>query len=610
MKKIIITTILIASSLLMFAQHDCQSKGDKYIDTVKHLKFNTEHMDFGTAYFGSKIIFSSTNVVSRPLNRRWSRFGLPFLDLFIANVDEDLQLKNIKPFKAVPKSKYNEGPICFNQDYDFLIYTINSYQITKTDTIIRLELYYSQKEGNKWSDATPLPFNNSEYSVGHATIAADNKTVFFASDMPDGFGGVDIYKTTFEDGNWSEPENLGKKINTSGDEMFPFVHPDGLLFFSSNGRSGSGGLDVYVSDINDLQNITKPMNMGQCINSPEDDFAFILNVEQESGYFSSNREGGEGLDDIYAFTLAQPIQLSKIISGIAYDKKDSSILANTQIALTDENGNNKGSFETDGTGKYEFVIYELDKNYELSGNKQNYLEDKKDIDVSGNDREIKADLILEKMPNFKLVCEITDKKDSEKKLANVEVVVTNNETGEKAEYTTSANGDFEIPVKNKKLDDKLDYSLSLKKEGYLDKTFTYTQTLDKEGNYQITGTMERSLVKIPDLKPIYFDYNKWNIRPDAATELDKIVKFMNDNPEIKLELGSHTDCRGSNIYNKRLSNKRAKSSADYIKKRITNPERITSKGYGESQLINKCDCKECSEEEHQKNRRTEFEIVK
>ncbi|MFT5861043.1 MAG: outer membrane protein OmpA-like peptidoglycan-associated protein, partial [Flavobacteriaceae bacterium] len=190
-----------------------------------------------------------------------------------------------------------------------------------------------------------------------------------------------------------------------------------------------------------------------------------------------------------------------------------------------------------------------------------------------------------------------------------------------ASYTTdkagTANSDY---LENKAFGYKFKLDVHISRENYLTQTFVMESELGKTGTLTFDYLLHKREVgtdigKVFNLNPIYFDFSKWNIREDAATELDKIVLIMNENPEIKIELGSHTDCRSSRAFNKRLSTKRAKSSSDYIQERITNPSRIYGKGYGEAQLINQCECEgndvvDCTEEEHQANRRTEFTVVK
>jgi outer membrane protein OmpA-like peptidoglycan-associated protein len=230
------------------------------------------------------------------------------------------------------------------------------------------------------------------------------------------------------------------------------------------------------------------------------------------------------------------------------------------------------------------------------------------------------DLNLEKDPGLSFYVLITDSK-TKSPLGDVTIQLVNNMTGKSASYTTNAKGDMIKPLADKKLNDRGSYNFVLSKDGYIPKTVTYNVVFDKEGQYDVHSTIDLSMDPVVadlrdliEINPISFDLGKWNIRPDAKVELDKIVEVMNKYPGMVVELGSHTDCRASKTFNMRLSDKRAKSSAAYIKSKITDPERIYGKGYGESRLLNGCECEgavksNCSEEEHEKNRRTEFKVI-
>jgi outer membrane protein OmpA-like peptidoglycan-associated protein len=595
---------------------------DKGKFLIKNLNINTEQEDFGTSFFDNKIIYASSSNSLKPIKRIWNWNNLPFLDLMVAETDSSMQFVKINPFREKLNKKYHEGPASFNKDFTFMAFTRNNYDGKSSDNIVKLQLFTSELKDNKWQTAVPMHFNSKEYSVGHASLSPDGKTIIFASDMPGGFGGVDLYVIyRNSDGTWTDPKNLGKTVNTEGNEMFPFFHPENLLFFASNGHPGLGGLDIFVTDIKDIISPSIPENIGIPANSSYDDFAFILDNEQKSGYFSSNRITGHGDDDIYMFKLFSPFTFPKILRGTATDSKGN-ILTNVEVILYDDKGNIVGKSITTEDGKYKFNI---DKNivYNLTGNKQKYSEGKNTGDATGTEREIISDLILDPTPEFSLYCLISDEK-TKMPLDSVEIILTNNISGEKETIITEKPGDFLRQLTENKLNDFISYSLSLKRKGYLSENFNYTKTLDHPGQYNMhedlgivmnkieIGTDLGKLVKV---NPIYFDLDKSNIRPDAAIELDKIVKVMNEYPTMVIELGSHTDCRGSASYNMSLSDRRSKASAEYIKQRIPNPSRIYGKGYGESKLVNHCECEgqkkvPCSEEEHQANRRTEFKIIK
>ena len=502
---------------------------DKY--KLTHLNINTNAEDFGTCYYKNSIVFTSTRANSKLFKKKYNLNGKPFLNIYVSEVDGS-QLKDPVIFNKSLDGKMHDGPASFNKEGTFMAFTRNHYHDKSKDKIIELQIYLSTYKDGSWSKAEPFIFNNNDYSVGHPCLSADGNTMYFVSDMPGGFGGTDIYKTSKNDkGEWIKPENLGNTINTEGDEMFPFLASgDKTFYFSSNGRFGLGGLDVFMSSING-SSYENTYNAGAPLNTQYDDFAVIEDVKTHKGYFSSNRIGGSGDDDIYTVEFLQVPEVKKTLKGIAKDK-DNKQLSNTFITLLDDDKHIIDTMTTGALGSYSFAI-ESDKKFNLIGKKKNYTDGKNVASSVTKDLIIYADVVL---------------------LTKEEVIAQKIE-------------------------------------------------------------VETDLGKIAELSPIYFDLDKYSIRPDAEIELKKIIKIMNDHPSMVVELSAHTDCRETKAYNQLLSDKRANSSVNYIKKHITKPERITGKGYGKSRLINGCSCdglvlSTCSEEEHQKNRRTEFIIKK
>ena len=487
-----------------------------------------------------------------------------------------------------------------------------------------MKLFERSLEDGSWGAEKAFPYNNDEYSVGHATLTADGKTMYFASDMPGGTGGVDLYKSNRQaNGTWTTPVNLGTRINTEGNEMFPFIHADGILFFASDGHLGLGGLDVFATPLDAKGTAGIVKNLGTPVNGNRDDFALILDKTMKSGYFSSNRETGNGDDDIYYFALNKPITFGKRIEGIAKDKSGT-IVGMAVVSLMDKNGNVLETLTTGEDGYFSFPADDKTE-YKLKGSKTEYFDGTEKANTLGDEPVVKADVVLDKDPGISLVGLVREK-GTTTVLDGVKVTLLDNLGGPGANYTTDAEGMFRNPLEGKKLADRISYNIKLEKEGYLPKTVTYNKVLDKPGQYEVQSELDLSLTKLEvgmdigkaiDIQPIYFDVNKYNIRPDAAIELQKIVEVMNAYPTMVIELGSHTDCRATEAYNMTLSDNRAKASAAWIKKKITGADRIYGKGYGESQLVNHCACDRtdkdnqiCSEEEHQLNRRTEFRIVK
>jgi outer membrane protein OmpA-like peptidoglycan-associated protein len=587
---------------------------------IVSLNINTAEQDFGPAYYLNKIVFASSKEGVKSVKRSYNWNNKPFLNIYEADRTSDEQLKSPKQFRKDLNKIMHEGPASFNAEGTYMAFNRNNYKEKSSDGAIKLEIFFSTKnEKGEWQKEEPFKLNNKEYNVGHPFLSANGNTMYFSSDMPGGFGGADIYKIEKNaNGEWGDAINLGDAINTESDEMFPFFQEElGILFFASKGHIGLGGLDIYLSPLSNGK-FSKVYNAGFPLNTQYDDFALIIDAKMQKGYFSSNRTGGAGDDDIYAFELLKPFVFGKILKGIAKDQ-EGTLLANTKIELWDENGNIIQTIETNENANYEFTV-EADKEYKLKGSKSDYFDALNSANTKTNDDIIYSDLILEKDPGLSLYAVVTDKKTGYA-IKDVKMTIIDNMTCEKINYITPESGDYLRPLKDKKLNDRGSYNFILEKDGYFTKTVTYNELFDKPGKYlvhtKLDFTMDalvKDLSEMIQINPINFDLNKFNIRPDAAKELDKIVEVMNKYPDMVIELGSHTDCRASIAYNMSLSDKRAKASAAYIKARISKPERIYGKGYGESRLLNDCACEgnlksDCSEEEHAKNRRTEFRVI-
>ena len=596
--------------------------------SISNAIFNSSTSDFGGYQSVKKgeVYFVSARRNTLVQNN-WMWNGRGFLDLFTI----DLKEKEGPELVTKANTTFHEGPLCFNKDESIVYFTRNNISKGKSRRdskgIQNLKLYVAKvdKNGN-WSDIKELSINSKDYSVGHPVISADGKTLFFVSDMPGGVGGADLYRAPINaDGTLGAPVNLGKDINTEGQEMFPWLSPDGLFFFSSNGHIGLGGLDVFVMTMDpktfSFDNLT---NVGKPLNSQNDDFAISFNQDGKTGFFSSNRADGKGDDDIYTFTLTKPFIFSVKLTVTVADNLTDAILPESKVYLKDENGKVIETATVDANGKVTFKI-EPNKSYTIEASKNEYTDNVTSISTGSlTTNSIDALVKLEKKKGASLYGLITDKNTKEV-IQDALVTITDKKTGSIVfEGKTSQAGDFSKALENVKVNETLNYTVTLKKEGYLTKTVDFSKLITTLEVVKIHENLDVSLTKIEvgsdlaklvDVKPIYFDMSKYNIRKDAAVELDKIVKIMNEYPSMIIELGSHTDCRGTIQQNQTLSDNRAKASAEYIKSKITNPDRIYGKGYGEAKLVSDCPCEgtvksKCSEQEHQKNRRTEFIIIK
>jgi outer membrane protein OmpA-like peptidoglycan-associated protein len=595
---------------------------------ISEVDFNSNESDFG-GYQLSKTgeVYFISSRRNTMVKNNWMWNGGKFLDLFSVKNEKS----SIPHLISNISTTFHEGPMCFYPSESMVFFTRNNISKGKNRRdekgIQNLKLYSAKVDSSgNWKDELETSVNSKDYSIGHPTISRDGKVIYFASDMPGGFGGADLYMAVLNsDGLIGKPINLGKDVNTEGQEMFPWISPDGLLFFSSNGQIGLGGLDVFVMTIenngNSFGNLT---NVGKPINSQNDDFALTFNSDGKTGYFSSNRVGGKGSDDIYSFQLSRPLVFKMKLIGTVLDQNTKLTLAGSTVQLKDNNGTTIASAITDDKGNYSFDV-SPDMEYTVVAQNKDYSENKTSVKTSpqfGNI--IKATVELVKTPQIGLIGTIKDNKAGIL-LDGVRIKIKDKNSGEIIfEGTTSDKGDFLKELPTNKVNDLLNYTVTISKTGYLSKTVDFSYKILKPGLINLNEKLDVSLGKVEigidlatliDIKPIYFDLGKFAIRKDASIELDKIVKALNEYPTMEVELGSHTDCRSSIASNLKLSDNRAKASAEYIKKRISDPQRIFGKGYGESKLKLDCPCEgvvksNCSEDEHQKNRRTEFIIIK
>lgn len=490
------------------------------------------------------------------------------------------------------------------------------------------DIYYSDFVKDNFTTFAQIdaPNVNTNFWETHCAVTPDGKNIYFVSDRPGGFGGRDIYRIVkMADGSWSEPKNLGAKINTAYDEDSPFIAIDNkTMYFASNGPNSIGGFDIFVSVRDDNNEWSDPINLGYPINSTGDDLFYTTTVNGKKGYLSSFRKGGYGEKDLYEIENDyMGIQNVIVLKGNIHVLGNAVLTEAAHVVLKCENCVEEkesvvslrmrdGAFMTplEACMDYEIIFME-DSSKVIRREKFNTSCNKKY-------EEITKDAYI---ADYDLLGSVSDKETKEP-IKDVTVKVYDKKTNKLLEtLTTDEAGKFLSTLLDDKLyGDTISYELKFSKPGYLTITRDVDQILATNIKIDEVITLEKTdigkdLAEMISLNPIYFDLDKWDIRPDAEIELNKIVKIMNDNPNIRIELGSHTDCRATKAYNLTLSDKRAKSSAEYIRKRITNPSRIFGKGYGESKLLNDCGCEgnvvsDCTEEEHQLNRRTEFRIVK
>ncbi|WP_233450991.1 OmpA family protein [Hanstruepera ponticola] len=491
-----------------------------YNYTVKAVNTGSSAGDFGVSYLGNEVVFASLRNFESP-SYKWNE--KPYLDLYKASVSNDISFDNVIPFSEEINTDTHESNATFTTDGKTMYFsrTHNKQVKIGESKYAVVKIYRAELVDDIWTNIEVLPFTDDSYSTQHPFLDEKNSRLYFASDMPSSFGSFDIFYVDVNGDSYGEPVNLGETINTKHREQFPFVSKDNVLYFASNGHQGLGGLDIYMTHLNEEGHST-PMNLGSTINSGIDDFGFVLKGSFEKGYFSSNRDG---IDKIYAFQR-QENKRTYLVEGEVRDKNTKAILPGTKITLLNEDGSIAGETYVGEDGKYVFET-EPNKKYKIEGYRDFYIPTTEAFDTSD---EGKIELNIE--------LEIESYDDAE------EIVVT-------------------------------------KVDGYI----------------------------YIELENIYFDLDKWDIKPQAAKTLDVLVDLLKKYPRMEIQLGAHTDSRSTEAYNLKLSNNRARATLEYLVSNGIDSKRLLSKGFGESQPLVNCG-DNCTEDEHAINRRCEFIILK
>lgn len=499
-------------------------KKDQSYYRVKNLQdINTERAEYSPVYSRNFLYFTS----NRDVSKIYRATGTPFTDIYrVGSKGANVNLSTLSPLDPIINHlDTNEGSVAISPDGSSMIFAKGNNG--KAKGYSEVNLFFTRYRNGKWSEPVPLSINVADAWDSTPAFSPDGTTLYFSSTRPGGYGGADLYQAKVNRrGRWVDVRNLGPEINSAGDDVFPYVSEDGSLYFSSDGHAGFGKLDMFRAVREGghvrIENLGKPMN------SSADDFG-LYQFNLTKGFFTSNRRGGKGDDDIYTFINDDPDLkvVNYFLTGTTVTTDDSGaeiILPNTKVSLTTDNGEVLDEAFTNADGKFNFRVYP-EEHYDLIGEKTDYFTVRKDFTTIGK---------------------TVDKTTLTEFITNV--------------------------------------------------TFETKIMMDPI-------VLEKAIV----LENIYYDLDKFDIRPDAALVLDSLVQIMNDNPEIYIELGSHTDNRADDSYNLRLSLQRAQSAVSYIINKGIEAKRITAKGYGETQLIIK---NAQTEEQHQRNRRTEFKVLR
>ncbi|WP_369014903.1 OmpA family protein [Flavobacterium anhuiense] len=495
---------------------------------IEDAGINSKYSDYGSFVYNNKIYFASARDTGNFSKRKHKWTGEYFTNIYNASIDATTGAPSkVHRIKSLLNSRFHESTIIFTKDGKTAYFTRNNFidgKKGKDDNKFTLiKIYKADFDNEKFSNIIALPFTSDNYTTAHPALSPDEKTLYFTSDMPGTIGQSDIYKVSVKgNGSFGSPENLGASINTEGKETFPYVTSENEIYFASDGHPGLGGLDVFVGQIENNGTISNIQNLGNDVNSPKDDFAYSIDPLSRQGYFSSNKDGGQGSDDIYKFTEIRQLKCLQELNGVITDSQSGVVLPGTELTLYENQKIIKSSI-SNSSGEYTFAV-ECGKNYMVKAQKIEY------------------------------------------------------ETKEELVTIGKVSGKTSLPI-----------------------------ALDKS---VCKVTVGDDLGKCFGIKMIYFDLDKYNIRTEAAIDLEKILDVLNQHPNMKLDIRSHTDSRASHQYNLRLSDQRAKATLNWLIKNGVAPNRLTAKGYGETDLINKCvDNVPCTEEEHQANRRSEFIIT-
>lgn len=496
--------------------------------TIENFPYNSKLSDFAPTFYEDGLIFSSDRDTGNLARYRHTWNSKDFLDLYQVSTNGDDN--TVSKLSGDINTRLHESTSAVTKDGTIMYFTRNNFLDGKryedAQGTTRLKIYQATLVDGEWVDIIELPFNSDSYSVAHPVLSPDEKQLYFVSDMPGTYGVSDIWKVQIVgDGTFGTPVNLGSSINTEARETFPFITSKDVLYFSSDGHPGLGGLDVFATKIAFDEYDQPIVNVGKEVNSKYDDFAFIINDETKKGYFSSNRvEGSKGEDDIYGFTENEPLQLDCLqeVTGTVRDRISNELLVGATVKIIDEGNNEVASAITDSKGEYVLA---------LDCSKGNFVR------------------------------------------ASMEGYVPSEE------FLPSSYGKPRI----------VDF--------YLERDV-------------ITGGFGDDLAKLLQLSTIYFDLNKYDIRPDAEIEIQKVIVAMEKYPSLKIKVNAHTDSRGNDAYNLWLSQKRAESTVDYMVSKGISRNRLDGEGFGEKLLLNECDDGiSCSKEKHQLNRRSEFIIL-
>lgn len=618
------SSVNFAQSLAEYCQQLADSDQPPADCQILKTSYSSKHMDISPTFVGDTLVFVSNRPGAQTKEGQrdpWTKQR--FTDLFAVVPSEDGTQGHAKPYNTSICTHLHEGPAVYDSKRKewFVTTSVPNPGKKKTGHTSRLKVVvYSQTAAGTWSPARDLNFHNSEFNMMHPALDPSGDRLFFTANYPEGQGGMDLYYADrMETGKWSDPVNLGPQINTPGDEAFPVVQQDGELFFSSDFHQGFGGLDVYRTRSNG-ESWTNPKNMGAPLNGPRDDFGLVMLPAQKCGYFSSNRSG-EG-DDIYRANFIDILG----VEGLLTDAYSGTPIPMAMVELASPDGYQE-VFYTDDQGAYEFKL-PTTGTYTVRVSHPDYVSAKpgdNSLRIVADDMLVgeirKADFTLaqreDQTADGVLCGTITDPQGNP--IPGAIVNIENRITGELFANRCDSEGNFYQPAKS-----DLTYIIQASADGFAPQTASVDCNAAAEACTPVfiqlnSVSTVAQLIDRPELMRegmqvelfhVYFDRNAAELRTDAAPELQKLLQLFEAYPTLKGRIQAHTDTRHTDRYNLELSQQRAQAVCDWLIANGVAPERLEAKGYGEVYLMNQCDNGvDCSELEHQRNRRVEFRVL-
>lgn len=565
--------------------------------------FNTSSSEIGPAIVENQLIFNSGNLVGSLNEKKGKSAGSVFYDLYTVNFD------NLGTFSADLTrmssviTRHHEGPLSYCAKSRQLFITqsmpgnpdIENVVFKKENVRLGISIYNRTPAG--WELADNFPFNNQHFSIAHPAVSITGDTLVFASDKHGGIGGVDLYYSVKKMGYWSEPENLGEKINTPGNDMFPFLDGDGALVFASDGRNGFGGLDLFF-----VQDFSSPdpdvMSLGEDFNSAADDFGLVIEPKHRFGFFVSNRDGGSGDDDIYYFKAEN--YSFKLAPVSALSKRS---LPGAKLQVFDNRDNLVAEGFADEQGLFSAKL-RLDEKYHVIASMSGYKDMLYELNLTGEDKFVDKKEIIPMQPLYQLDGEVIDLVEKVP-LSDALVLLMQ---GGQLQDTLRVNTDGEFSVQ---IQPDQEYYVNVSKDHYI----------NSEINFSTIGISEGAIFHLFELYPMKtgtrivlnnmeFSPGSFELLPEASRELNRLVIVLIENPDLRIRLEAHTDSRGDDQSNLILSQNRAETVYNYLVANGIDPVRMEYIGLGETQLVNECDDGVyCTEGQHAQNRRIVVEIL-